>query len=337
MSVEGRRVSLRRLYGKLGFEPPKGTDDLFVNRICSPSKVQNPCAVVASEEKHLEELSDKPLLLVVEKGLFPRAEKKGIFVLGVENPKLALALLLEEVYPEEHPVGVSELAVVEEGVSLGKDVFVGPFAFVGRGAVLEDGVKVYPGAFVGPNARIGAGSVIYPNAVVMANAVIGRGVRIHPGAVVGKEGFGFVFDGREHRRLRHAGLVVIEDGAEVGANSCVDRALLDETVVGEGSKIDNLVQVAHNDRLGRGVILVSQVGLSGSVEVGDYSVLAGQVGVADHVKIGKGVKVVAKSGVTKDLEDGKTYGAVWPAVEWSRWKRLYALFMRLPKLLKREK
>ncbi len=332
MEGQGREVSLKRIFEKLGFSTPEGSEEIFLKRVCPPSKVQNPCAVVVSDKKLLRELKEKPTLLVVERELLPSAEGKGDFVLGVENPKLALAILLEEIYPESHPVGIDERAVLGKDVKLGKNVYVGPFVYVGNNTVLEDNVKIYPGSYIGDNVRIGEGSVVYPNAVIFSDTRIGKYVRIYPGAVVGKEGFGFVFDGKGHRRLRHVGRTVIEDGAEIGANSCVDRALLEETVVGEGSKVDNLVQIAHNNRLGRGVILVSQVGLSGSVEVGDFSILAGQVGVADHVKIGSQVKVVAKSGITKNLKDGKVYGAVWPAIEWDRWKKLYAFFMRLPKL-----
>jgi len=327
---ERKRLSLKEVAHLLGIEPEGGWEKVFIDRICEPKSVKNPCAVVLSEEKHLKELSDIPTLLVVKKGLPLGELKEKTNVLEVENPRLALALLLRELYPEEHPKGISERATLSEGVLLGKNVHIGDFTYIGRNVRIGDNVKIYPGCYIGDNVQIGEGTVIFPNATVFPNTVIGKNVRIYPGAVIGKEGFGFVLHKGEHIRLPHAGIVVIGDNAEIGANTCVDRALLGETRVGEGSKIDNLVQVAHNDRLGKGVILVSQVGLSGSVEIGDYAVLAGQVGVADHIKIGKGVVVVAKSGVTKHLQEGKTYGALIPAMEWSRWKRLYSLILKLP-------
>ena len=333
MSPEGRKVSVYHLAEKLGFNPPEDWKELFVNRVCSPENVENPCAVVVSEKKLLKELKEEPTLLVVKKGLSIEGFKNSV-LLEVENPRLALAILLREIYPETHPVGISQKATIGRNVKIGKDTYIGDFVYIGNNTSIGDNVKIYPGCYIGDNVQIGDDTVIFPNAVIFSNTVIGKNVRIYPGAVVGKEGFGFAFNGREHVRLPHVGITVVEDNAEIGANSCVDRALLERTVVGEGTKIDNLVQVAHNNKLGKGVILVSQVGLSGSVEVGDYSILAGQVGVADHVKIGKGVTVVAKSGVTKNLDDGKVYGANLPAVEWSKWKRIYTLILKLPELFK---
>jgi UDP-3-O-[3-hydroxymyristoyl] glucosamine N-acyltransferase len=327
-------LTVKEIANLLGVDLPSnfGCFEKTIDRVCSPRKVQTGCVVVASTEKVLKEIKSAPDLLIVKKG----AKVEGNFpcLLKVENPRLAMALLLEVLHPQNHPEGVSPKASLGNNVSLGKGVYVGDFAYIGNNVVLEDGVKIYPGCYIGDNTVIGEGSVIYPNVFIGEGTVIGRGVIVFPGAVVGREGFGFAFDGKRHVRLRHVGNVVIEDYAEIGANSCVDRALLEETVVGEGSKIDNLVQVAHNNLLGRGVILVSQVGLAGSVEVGDFSVLAGQVGVADHVRIGKGVTVVAKSGVSRDLPDGGVYGSNLPAVEWTRWKKIYLTLLKLPELAK---
>jgi UDP-3-O-[3-hydroxymyristoyl] glucosamine N-acyltransferase len=337
MPLEGKRISLKRVAEILNLQSPEGWEEIFINRVCSPDDVQNPCAVVISEKKHLEGLKTLPTLLVVKKGLLPSGLREKTHTLEVENPRLALALIMREIYPEEHPSGISPKATIGKGVKIGKDVYIGDFTYIGNNVTLGDGVKVYPGCYIGDNTAVGEGTVIYPHAVIFPNTVIGKNVRIYPGAVVGKEGFGFVTHGGSHIRIPHAGVVVIGDNAEIGANSCVDRALLEQTAVGEGSKIDNLVQVGHNCRLGKGVILVSQVGLSGSVEIGDYSILAGQVGVADHVKIGKGVIVTAQSGVAKDLQDRKIYGANLPAIEWGKWKRIYTLLLKLPELFQKIK
>ena len=335
MPIEGKKVSLTTLAKLLNKEPQKGWENLFVNRVCSPENVQNPCAVVISEKKHLEELKTLPTLLVVKKGLLPPELKEKTNTLEVENPRLALALIMKEIYPENHPSGISSKATLGEGVKIGKNVFVGDFTYIGNNVTLEDSVKIYPGCYIGDNTFIGEGTVIYPNAVIFPNTVIGKNVRIYPGAVIGREGFGFVTHRGKHIKIPHAGVVVIEDNAEIGANTCVDRALLEQTTIGEDTKIDNLVQVGHNCQLGKGVILVSQVGLSGSVKIGDYSILAGQVGVADHIKIGREVIVTAKSGVAKDLQDRKVYGANLPAIEWSKWKRIYALLLKLPELFQK--
>ncbi len=338
MSFEGRKISISELLKFLGISNKSINDDITISRVCSPKNVENPCVVVISDEKHLKKLKDTPTLLVVSKNLEvpPEIEKKTILV-RVENPRLILAKILKILYPETYPVGISPKASIGKNVEIGENTYVGDFVFIGDNVRIGRNVKIYPGSYIGDNTQIGDGTVIYPNVVIFPNTLIGRNVRIYPGAVIGKEGFGFVSHKGEHIRLHHVGIVEIADNVEIGANSCVDRALLDKTYIGEGSKIDNLVQIAHNNRLGKGVILVSQVGLAGSVEVGDQSILAGQVGVADHVRIGKNVIVVAKSGVTKNLKDGKIYGALLPAMEWSKWKKIYALLLKLPKILRRLK
>jgi len=255
--------------------------------------------------------------------------------LKVENLKLALALALSALYPEKHPEGVSPKASIGEGVYLGEGVYVGDYAVVGKGVRLERGAKVYPFTYVGDYSVIGEESVLFSGVHLYPRTVIGKRVRIHSGAVIGADGFGYYVGKEGIVKLPHVGIVVIEDEVEIGANATVDRALLAETRVGKGTKIDNLVMVGHNCRVGEENLLVSQVGLSGSVKTGKRVVLAGQVGVADHVKIGDGAVVTAKSGVASDLEGGKTYGANLPAIEWSRWKRIYLYLLRLPELFKK--
>ncbi|EDP75674.1 UDP-3-O-(3-hydroxymyristoyl)glucosamine N-acyltransferase [Hydrogenivirga sp. 128-5-R1-1] len=255
----------------------------------------------------------------------------------VDDVRYALALFLDRFYPEEHPVGVSEKAEIGNNVSLGKDVYVAPFVFLGENVVLEDNVKVYPFTYIGANTVVGEGSVIFSGVHVYPNTLIGKGVRIHSGSVIGADGFGYHIGREGIRKLNHIGNVIIEDFVEIGANTTVDRAMIDSTRVGKFTKLDNLVMIAHNCDIGEGNIIVGQVGISGSVKTGKGVVLAGQVGVADHIEIGDNVTVTAKSGVSRSLEAGKVYGATLPAVEWSRWKRIYASLLRLPELLKRLK
>ena len=253
------------------------------------------------------------------------------------NIKLSLAKALEIFYPEEHPVGVSDKAYIEGNVHIGEDVYVGPFVYVGKGVRLERGVKVYPFSYVGEYTVIGEGSVIFSGVHIYPRCVIGKGVRIHSGSVIGADGFGYYVGKEGIIKLSHAGNVIVEDYVEIGANTTIDRALLDSTVIGKHTKIDNLVMIGHNCKVGEGNIIVSQVGLSGSVKTGKGVVLAGQVGVADHVSIGDNVVVSAKSGVATDLEAGKVYGANLPAIEWNKWKRIYLYLLRLPELFKKEK
>ncbi len=251
----------------------------------------------------------------------------------VDNPLLAFSSVVELFHPKPAPKGVLPGAHVAEGVKLGKDVTIHPNTYVGEEAVLGDRVTLYPGVYLGAGSEVGDDCTFYPNAVVMDGTKIGNGVILHGGVVIGCDGYGFVWDGESHRKIPQVGRVVIEDDVEIGANSTVDRATLSETVVGKGTKIDNLVQVAHNCKIGEHVILVSQSGLAGSVEVGNNVVLAGHVGVAGHLKIGDGAIVGAKSGVTKDVEKGAKVSG-YPLLPHMEWMRLQKTIMKLPEMRK---
>jgi UDP-3-O-[3-hydroxymyristoyl] glucosamine N-acyltransferase len=235
----------------------------------------------------------------------------------VDEPRLALARVLELFHPEpESAGGVREGARVEAGAKLGQGTCVA------TGAVIETG------AVIGADCRIG------PNAVVCSGCTLGDRVILGPGAVIGSCGFGFAPDGKGVRKIPQVGRVVIEDDVEIGANTTVDRATLGETRIGRGTKIDNLVQVGHNVSIGKNVLIAAQVGLSGSVAIEDGAVLGGQVGVADHVVIGAGAQVGAKSGVGTHVAPGARV-AGYPAVEVRRWLENAFLWRRVRRLLKR--
>jgi UDP-3-O-[3-hydroxymyristoyl] glucosamine N-acyltransferase len=310
----------------------KGDPEVSVEGVSSPENPREGTLIFCSSLKDARKAAEgKPAALVLKEDF----EYPNRIVVG--DVRLALALFLERFYPEKHPEGVSEFSVVHESVRIGPEVYVGPFAVIEEGVVLERGVKVYPFCYVGRNSYIGEDTILFSGVSVYPGTVIGRRVRIHSGAVIGADGFGYHTTEKGIIKLNHIGRVVIEDDVEVGANTTVDRALIDQTRIGAGTKVDNLVMIAHNCDIGVGNILVGQVGLSGSVRTGRGVILAGQVGVADHVRIGDGVTVTAKSGVTRDLESGKVYGANLPAVEWMRWKRVYALLLKLPELFKRHR
>ncbi len=291
----------------------------------------NPHTFVFHQKPELASNLPPECVPVVEKPLDRRT------YLLVENLRLSLAKALDLFYPESHPTGISEKAHIEEGVQMEEGVYVGPFVYIGKGVKLGKGVKVYPFSYIGDYTVIGEGSVIFSGVHIYPKCVIGSRVRIHSGAVIGADGFGYYIGKEGIVKLNHIGTVIIEDDVEIGANTTIDRALLDATVIGRYTKIDNLVMIGHNCQVGQANILVSQVGLAGSVKTGKNVILAGQVGVADHVNIGDNVMVSAKSGVVNNLEEGKTYGATLPAIEWSRWKRIYLYLLRLPQLFKERK
>ena len=257
--------------------------------------------------------------VILPRGALVLQEAAPCAVLLVEEPRLALARVLELFHPEPQAAGgVREGARVEAGAKLG------------QGTIVAAGAVVESGAVIGADCRIG------PNAVVLSGCTLGDRVILGPGAVIGSCGFGFVPEGDKVRKIPQVGRVVIEDDVEIGANSTVDRATLGETRIGRGTKIDNLVQVGHNVKIGENVLIAAQVGLSGSVTVGDGAVLGGQVGVADHVVIGAGAQVGAKSGVGTHVAEGARV-AGYPAVEVKHWLENAFLWRRVRRLFKRSK
>lgn len=243
--------------------------------------------------------------------LLARAAIEGRTVVVVEDPKAAFARVIAHLFPELH----------EPGVHAG--------AFVHPSAVLGAGVVVYPGAHVGAGCEIGEGTVIFPNVVLYPGTRLGRRCRVHAGAVLGSDGFAYQPGPGGPLKVPHIGGLSVGDDVEIGANSTIDRGLLEDTVVGSGSKLDNLVQVGHNVQLGRAVILAAQVGLAGSVALGDGVLVGGQAGVADHVRLGSGARVGAQSGVGHDVAPGEAVLGT-PAVPARLAKRIFAVWKQLP-------
>ena len=256
-------------------------------------------------------------------------------LLIVEDPYHTLARLLEIFYPPlPQAAGIHPTAVVGEGAVVDPSASLGPYAVIGEGSRIEGDVEIHPHAVVGRDCEIGAGSVLFPGVVVYDGVQIGRRCRLHSGVVLGSDGFGYAQHDGAHVKLIHVGRVIVDDDVELGANTTVDRALLDETHIGAGSKVDNLVQIGHNVVLGRGCLLVSQAGISGSTELGDGVVIAGQSGLSGHLKLGDGVQVAAKSAVFKSVEAGRKVAGI-PATDASRWLRQQALVARIVELGRR--
>ena len=241
--------------------------------------------------------------------------------------------------PERPPAGAHAAAQVAAGAEIDPTASVGAGCIVGRAARIGPRTILYPGSAVLDEARIGADCVLWTGAVVRERCVLGDRVVLQPNAVVGSDGFGFAFDlegegaGPIHRKVPQAGIARIEDDVELGACTCVDRATLGETVIGRGTKVDNLVQIGHNVRIGPLSLIVAQVGISGSTEIGSGVVLAGQVGIVGHVKIGDGARIGAQAGVPNDVPEGATYTG-YPAMPHREWLRTMAALPRVPDLLK---
>ncbi len=232
----------------------------------------------------------------------------GKVFIRVDNPSLAFTDVMRRILPDaarHFPKGIHPTAVVAADAVLGKGVALGPFTVVEAGASIGEGAVVYGHCYIGHKTSVGAQCLIYPGVILREEISVGNRVIIQPGAVLGSDGYGFVTVDGKHIKLPQVGTVIIEDDVEIGANVTIDRARFDKTVIGAGTKIDNLVHIAHNVIVGKHCLIVAQVGISGSTVLGNYVILAGQAGLIGHLKIGDGAVVAAQSGVLRDIKAGE--------------------------------
>ncbi len=260
----------------------------------------------------------------------------SIPLLQVDNPYLAFRQAVRVFRPDLHrpAPGLHPSAIVAPDAWLGEGVSLGPHCVIESGARVGPRSVLMAGTYVGAQAEIGEDSFLYPRVVVREECTLGARCIVHAGVVIGADGFGFAFDAGRYHKVPQVGNVVIGDDVEIGANTCIDRATTDSTRVGDGTKIDNLVQIGHNVSIGRHCIIVAQVGVAGSTELEDYVTLGGQVGVAGHLRLGKGAMVGAQSGVSHDVQS-KEIVSGYPAMPHGAWKRLSVLLKNLPQLFRK--
>ncbi len=253
-------------------------------------------------------------------------------LLRIKNPRLAFARAIELFYVRSlQPIGISDKALIGKNVIVGSDPSIHPYVVLSDDVRIGDRVTLYPGVYLGTGSVVGDNSIVYPNVCIRENVRIGSRVIIHAGAAIGSDGFGFVTDNGKHYKIPQVGGVIIEDDVEIGSNTTIDRATLGNTVIKQGTKIDNLVQIAHNVTIGEHCFLMSQVGIAGSCTIGNYVVLTGQVGLADHISIGDRAMVGAQSGLMRDVDAGQiVIGS--PALPHKEWARVQAVLPKLPEL-----
>lgn len=328
------KKTLREIADFLGGELCGDGDQLITGVAGIDDAVSGQISYVASEKYLARAEETCASALIVGSGV----SMEGMNLIRVKDPEAAWERLVELAKPKpiHFEPGVDPCAWVSEEASLGKDVVIMAHATVEAGAIIGDSTIVYPGVYVGHFCSIGKDCRIYPNVVLRERVVLEDRVIIQPGAVIGSDGFGYAeVDGRRVKQ-EQSGTVILEEDVEVGANVAIDRARFDVTRICRGTKIDNLVQIAHNVVIGENSIIISQAGIAGSTRIGKNVILAGQVGVAGHIKIGNNVKVAAKGGVTKSVEDNEVlYGN--PAGRHADKKREVVHVRRLPKLMKKLK
>jgi UDP-3-O-[3-hydroxymyristoyl] glucosamine N-acyltransferase len=246
----------------------------------------------------------------------------------------ACVLQLLQMYQAMKPQksGISARASISEKATIGQNCYIGDFAVIEAGAVVGDGAKIYPHCYVGDNVKVGEGTTLYPRVTIYEGCAVGNRCIIHAGAVIGADGFGFApnaaggFD-----KIPQLGNVIIEDDVEIGANTCIDRAKTDSTIISRGVKLDNLIQIGHNVQIGENTVSSAQTGIAGTSKVGKNCFLAGQVGIADHITVGNFVKIGSQSGIDRDVPDGEVrFGS--PALKGMGYYRSFAVFKELPEM-----
>ena len=243
-------------------------------------------------------------IVLVNKDFTPEQEVKATLI-KVDNAYESLAKLLN-LYEMSKPkrTGIDPRAYVAETAKIGKDVYIAPFACIGDHAEVGDNTVIHPHATVGGGAKIGSNCTLYANATVYHDCRVGNNCILHAGCVIGADGFGFAPTPQGYEKIPQIGIVILEDNVEVGANTCIDRATMGATVIHSGVKLDNLIQIAHNDEIGSHTVMAAQVGIAGSTKVGEWCMFGGQVGIAGHLKIGNQVNLGAQSGVPGNIKSG---------------------------------
>ncbi len=261
---------------------------------------------------------------------------KSWWIATVEEVNLAMSFLSKPFYDEK----IGNPNDIVDGRQMGSasihpSAWIAQGVFIGENVSVSENVKIHPGCTIMSGASIGEGTEIFPNVTIYRNVVIGNHVRIHSQCVIGADGFGYNFSKGVHHKVWHTGSVIIGDNVEIGANTCIDSGTFSPTIIGKGTKIDNMVQIGHNCRLGTGVILCGQVGIGGSTTIGDYTVLGGDAKIANGIKVGKGVQIAGGSGVTAHIEDGAVVGG-FPARDIKEWMKGVA-YLRKHSLERKDK
>jgi UDP-3-O-[3-hydroxymyristoyl] glucosamine N-acyltransferase len=319
-----------------GFEAPNGSGELEITGVASLQEARPGDITFFGNPRYLAQLRLSKASAVFVPLEF--REEIGPVLLNVENPSTAFASVVSAFAPPEVVAepGIHPSAVVSSSAKLGERVSVGPLAVIGNSAVIGSGSVIGAGCLIGSEVHLGEGCHLHPGAIIRERCILGNRVILQPGAVIGSCGFGYEFKEGRHVKIPQTGIVEIGDDVEIGANTTVDRARFGRTIIGEGSKIDNLVQIAHNVQIGSHTIICSQVGISGSTRIGSYVTLAGQVGLAGHIEIGDKAVLGAKAGVSKNVPAGSMLiGA--PAKPMKEFKQTNFYISQLHKLYDRVK
>ncbi len=308
-----------------------GDGEVEIHRVAGIDSAKSGEITFLANPKYLPLLQTTQASAVMVK---PGVEAPGVSLLVCPNPYLAFAKVLTALHVAKPECrGIMEGAFVDPEAKIADGATIYPGCVIGKNVAVGSGTTLYPGVLLYDNVTVGEDCLIHAGTVVREGCRIGNRVIVQPKAVIGSDGFGFAPDGSGYFKIPQVGIVVIEDDVEIGANSCLDRAALGETRIGRGTKLDNLVQIAHNVKIGADSIIVAQVGIAGSTAIGKHCTLGGQVGVAGHIKVGDNTMVGAQSGIAGNLPSGEVFSGT-PAIPHRNWLRASTSFAKLPEMRK---
>ncbi len=326
------QISLGEIAGRIGGEIINGRDDMLICAVAGLKDAKEGEISFLAHRRYLKDLDSTSASAVV----IPRdISFERLPAVRVDNPYFAFSQLLHLFHDSPCAArGVDPGVFMGNNVHLGNDISIYPYVYIGDNAIIGDNVIIHPFAFIGNDTVIGNNSVIYSNVSVRERCRIGSRVIIHCGAVIGSDGFGYATHQGTHHKIPQVGGVIVEDDVEIGANTAIDRGTIGDTIIRKGTKIDNLIQIAHNVSIGENCLLAAQSGIAGSSKTGNYVIMAGQSGVVDHVNVGNKVIITAQSAATKDIQDGETVSGM-PSMPHRNWLKAMAVFEDLPDIKKR--
>lgn len=310
-----------------------GDPEAKVNDFARIEEGKPGCISFLYDDKYLQHLyNTESSVVLINEDIELKQDVKATLI-KVPDAREAVAKLLQ-IYESLKPKreGISELAFIDPTAKIGEKCYIGPFVAIAEGVEIGDGCVIHPHVTIGRNARVGANTEIYSNAVIYHDCKVGNHCILHAGCVIGADGFGFQPTAQGYEKIPQIGIVIIEDNVEIGANSCVDRAVMGATIVHSGTKIDNLVQIGHNDEIGSHTVISAQVGIAGSTKVGEWCMFGGQVGIADHVTIANRVMAGAQAGIPSNVKKEGAGIQGTPAIEGRNFWKSSAVFKNLPEM-----
>lgn len=319
------------LHGKVDGDPNKE-----INTFCKIEEGQEGGLTFLANPKYEHYLYETKASAALVNDSFKPQKELTITLIRVPDAYAALATLMQlaNSFMTEKETGVDKLAFVDPSAKVPEDCYVGAFAYIGKNVELGKGCRIYPQAYVGDNVKLGDNCILYPHVTVYKECKLGNNCIIHAGTVIGADGFGFAPEADGYHKIPQLGNVEIADNVEIGANTCIDRAAMGSTKIGKGTKLDNLIQVAHNCTVGENTVMAAQVGMAGSSHVGDWCMFGGQAGLSGHIRIGNKVSLAGQTGVMSDIEDGsQLLGS--PGMPVREAFRSIAMMRRLPEMSKR--